>query len=56
MRIQMCKSDFGCVDGFGIIRLEKGQVYELPRKLAAKLVNKGSAVLVSVNMVNKNEL
>lgn len=46
MRIKMKKNDFGCVDGFKLIKLEKDKTYELPRALAAKLVNSGKADVI----------
>lgn len=57
MRIKMKKNDFGCVDGFRIIKLEKDKTYEIPRSLAAKLVSKGAAEFIEIQkLVKKHEL
>jgi hypothetical protein len=46
MQIKMTKNDFGCLDGFKIIKLEKDKIYNLPTALAAKLLSKGAAKLI----------
>ena len=43
MRVKMLESKAASLDGASIVKLEKGEVYEVRDELAERLVDKGSA-------------